>query len=59
MTLTPELRRARAAARRLEQALDARDEAIRAAAERHSLQQVADAVGLSKPRVHQIVRSAA
>lgn len=57
MTVTK--RQALAAARRATQnagdSLDKRDDAIRAAAEFASLREIAEAVGLSKPRVHQIV----
>lgn len=53
----PNLRRARDAARRLEQARIARDEAIRAAHPKNSLAQIADAVGLSKAGVQKIVEA--
>lgn len=53
------LRRARIAAAEAETIIARetrrRDRAIREAAKHHSLQEIADAVGLSKPRVHQIV----
>ena len=57
MTLSVELRRARDAARRLEQARAARDDAIRAAHPKHSFRQIADAVGLSKPGIQKIVEA--
>lgn len=56
MALAPDLRRARAAARRAENAQTARDIAIRDAARVHSYQQIATATGLSKSRVQQIVK---
>jgi DNA-directed RNA polymerase specialized sigma24 family protein len=60
--MTATLRLARQAAQRLDRAVERetsrRDAAIREAALHHSLQEIADAVGLSKPRVHQIVRGA-
>jgi hypothetical protein len=60
-TETPSLRRARLAAATAERVVSRetarRDAAIREAAKDHSLQEIADAVGLSKPRVHQIVRA--
>lgn len=56
--MTPELRRARDAARRLAQAYETRDAAIRAASSQHSYSEIAAATGLSKPRVQQIVSAA-
>lgn len=57
--MTPELARARDAVaaheRTLERLTARRDAAIRKAARRHSLQEISDACGLSKPRIHQIV----
>lgn len=51
------LARVRRAARKAAHAHQERDEAIRAAVEAgHSLRAVADAAGLTNPRVHQIVR---
>lgn len=53
--LSPEIRRVFRAGRALKRSQRERDEAIRAAHPQHSLGEIADAVGLSKPRVQQIV----
>lgn len=56
--MTDSLRAARAAARRLARAQEERDAAILAARPAHSLREIAEAVGLSKARVQQIVDAA-